>query len=105
MKALKKELGLVFKYVEILGIRGTKEINNIEKKRVRQTALKAYVLKPLKRLMKPYVSHFFRKNFYPQKKCKPIIKTKILKKYTLNDFFVDKENLNDCLDFLAICQK
>jgi len=107
LKALKRELDLFFKNVEILGIRGIKEINDTEKKRVRQTALKALILKPLKKMMRYDVSQFLKKNFFYQKekKCKPIIKSQILQKYSMNDFFVDKENLNDCLDFIAICQK
>jgi len=107
LKALKRELDLIFKNVQILGIRGIKEINDIEKRRVRQTALKAFILKPIKRMMRYDGFQFLKKKFFRQKekKFKSIIKAQILQKYSIDDFFVDKENLNDCLDFIAICQK
>jgi len=107
LEELHKELNVIFDNVDILGVQGTEEINKIEYKRVRQTPLKAYVLQPLKRLIGINFYKSLRNKVYFQKenKHKPFVKAELLKKYTINNFFINKENLDICLDYFAICQK
>lgn len=104
---LHKELNIIFENVDILGIRGTEEINKIEYKRVRQTPFKAYVVPPLKRLIGIGFYKYLRNKVYFQKenKHKLFVKVELLKIYTLKNFFINKENLDTCLDYFAICQK
>lgn len=109
LEELYKELNIIFDNVDILGIQGNEKINKIEYKRVRQTPFKAYILYPLKRLIIMSVGIDFykslRNKIYFQKENKLFVKVELLKKYTLKNFFINKENLDTCLDYFAICQK
>ena len=107
LEELHKELNIIFDNVDIFGIRGTEEINKIEIKRVRQTPFKAYVLHPLKRLIGIDFYIFLRNKVHFQKenKHKLFVKVELLKKYSLKNFFINKENLDTCLDYFAICKK
>jgi len=76
----------VFPSVEIFGVRAKKDIEKVEKLRAKRCIFPTNYILPLldifKRKDKDYVG-----------------------KYNINDFYVTKENLDESLDFIAVCKK
>lgn len=98
-----EELGYVFKKLDIYGVLGTEEINEIERRRTKQTPLKAYFIQPVKRILKSYniaIPNLFRKD----ENAGHYIGHDVLQKFTLDDFYVTKKNIDACLDYLAVCR-
>ena len=103
---LKKILEIYFDKVEMLGIKGNNEIQNIEQKRVSlgknisfydplrirnliPLDMKMFLLKLKKKVLNK--EKFNSKNF--------------LNLYSIEDFYLVSDNLNKSLDLLAICKK
>ncbi|MFC1725343.1 class I SAM-dependent methyltransferase [candidate division KSB1 bacterium] len=106
VNSFKKEIQSVFKNVNIMGISGTKEINEIEYNRVRQSPIRVYLISPMKKLLPDIIikillemKKLFKKNITANPN-----ENDFLTKYNINDFTV-AENPDSCLDLLAICKK
>jgi len=98
LKQLKNQLYAVFENVTILGIDGTPGVNAVEYKRVNKSLLKAVVPKSVKRLLKPGPrKSVSRENSF--------LKEEVLDKYSTDDYFIEENNVRNCLDFLAVLRK
>jgi len=112
-KEFKRTLMNVFENVRVYGLKGSEEIQSIERSRMKQDPFEFYVIRPLlffKKKMLPHtiVPHFFKKMRRPvhdQRKKHRSIPTKITKKIQINDFKVSPYCFGDCLDFYGVCQK
>ena len=111
-KEFKKVLSDVFEEVKVYGLKGSEEIQSIERNRVKQNLLKVYIVKPLVPLIKkmlPRIVLFRLKEMKKSivkdgKKCSLIAK-ETFKRIRISDFKVLPYCLKDCLDFYGICKK
>ena len=94
--------------VEIMGIHGNKEVQEIEERRVKQI-LKLIFFDPfnLRRLfpesLKIIIIRIIKQIINKTKKGEE--EKDFLKKYSAKDFYVEKNNINNSLDLLGICKK
>ena len=118
-KDFKKELLKVFPKVEILGIYGTDEINQIEYNRVKQRPFMAYIFGPAKKYLQAPIEEVLKsilpasveayfKSLRQQRACtvnqtKPL-DVNLLNQYSLDNFSVGR-NFKKSLDFIALCKK
>jgi SAM-dependent methyltransferase len=107
LKQLRKELHPVFENLTIFGINGNEEVNRIEYKRVKKSLIKPFVPYPLRRWIKSNFLKLFTKENSSSKKKKSCanIKKEILNKYSIDDFFIIEEDVDESLDFLSILRK
>lgn len=103
---LERLLRSLFSNVLIWGIRGNDEIQNIEKARVTQ-AQKFAAMDPLNlRKLLPASCEKFIVNMLKKllkRKTTTQVSNEFLNKYGVEDYEIAKENVEDCLDLLAIC--
>lgn len=111
-KEFKKTLMDVFENVKVYGLKGSKEIQSIERNRLKQNPFKVYIIKPLIsfiRKMSPSILSQFKKMRRPVrdrgKKYRLSIPNKITKKIRISDFKVLSHCPKDCLDFYGVCKK
>lgn len=90
--------------VKIFGLRGTKETQAIEEKRVKQNPLKVYIICPLSQ----YIPSFVKTQIIPVMKSKQQKNNNSfveIEKYSINDFIIDQNCLDRCLNFVGIATK
>lgn len=111
LKGFNNELKPVFSKVEILGLYGNKEINKIERSRVKQNPLKVYIYYPGIKVMRSILPRSviatlkkLKRQMHQQRENFKGSDTPLLNKYSINDFTIRKD-IHNCLDFIAICQK
>lgn len=98
----KKFLESVFSDVEILGLRGTDEVQSIEVGRVKQNPLKVYILLPLWSFMPDFIRCKW-KNFRTRgMERQHFIDTE---RHNVGDFKIGRKYLKECLDLVGICNK
>lgn len=112
-KEFKKLLSEVFEEVDVYGLCGSEEILCIERNRVKQTPLKAYIVypfyrvlnhclpSPLLRRLKNIKQHLTKSRM----NYKPMAQETFLTKFSINDFKIDQTCPKDCLDLYAICRR
>lgn len=95
-------LKTIFKEVSIMGISGYGEVQNIELKRVKRNRdFAQYDLFNLKKHMPSTIKNSLKGVInYSRKNDK-----KNIANFTTDDFFVSQNELNNCLDVMAICVK
>ncbi len=105
--SLSKQLRAVFDQITILGISGTEEINQIERKRVNKSLLNALLRYPLKRLLATLTPRLIKKrNMAPKKeKILPTEEAERFNHYSEENYKIIAENLTTSLDFLALLRK
>jgi len=108
----KKTLSNVFEEIMVYGLKGSEEIQSIERNRVKQKPLNVYVIKPLIPLIKKMkhptsLSQLKRmkKSIVRDGKKRSLIQKETYKKIRLGDFKVLPYCPNDCLDFYGVCKK
>jgi ubiquinone/menaquinone biosynthesis C-methylase UbiE len=107
----KKTLSSIFEEVKVYGLKGSEEIQSIERNRVKQNPFNVYVIRPLiplSRRMLPYRILFQLKRMKKsvvrdRKKHRSISKSG--KKIRIDDFKLLSDCPKDCLDFYGICKK
>jgi len=111
-KQFKKALSNVFEEVKVYGLKGSEEIQSIERNRVKQRPLNVYVIKPLipsirKMLPRMILSQLKRmkRSIVRDRKKRSLIPKETFKKIRINDFKVLPYCPEDCLDFYGICKK
>ncbi len=114
-KELASLLWARFSRIEMYGLYGTKEASMVEYKRVKQSPLKVYILRPSYRLLKilaPSLSVFLKKAKTNLKKTKregwEAKNYSLTDVFSLNDFKVvrtSEENLRSCWDLICVCCK
>jgi ubiquinone/menaquinone biosynthesis C-methylase UbiE len=108
----KKALMNVFENVKVYGLKGSEEIQSIERNRVKQNPFEVYVIKLLiflaKKMLPPIIASHFRKvrrSLRNQMKESRSISNEITKRIRISDFKVLSYCPKDCLDFYGACQK
>jgi 2-polyprenyl-3-methyl-5-hydroxy-6-metoxy-1,4-benzoquinol methylase len=107
LKALRADMGTVFNNVEIYGINGTAEVRAVEFRRLKKTMLRMFILRPIKRLLKPGFKKFSTGNNTgtAKKENNPPLKADILGKYSTDDYYIDQKEPNQGLDLIAVLRK
>jgi len=102
-KTLVKTLEKVFEQVQIRGIKGTKEIQQIEIKRVRKNKLLASL--DILKLRTKTPENLKRKIVMVLRKIKSTSENMIddYTKFTINDIYLTEKKLEDSLHFFCIC--
>ena len=102
----------VFEEVKVYSLKGSEEIQLIERNRVKQNPLKVYIIKPLIPLIKkmlPYSILFrlkiVKKSIVRDEKKHSLIPKETFKKIRISDFKVLPYCPKDCLDFYGVCKK
>ena len=111
-KRLIYTLQWVFSRVELLALRSTKEIEAIERKRTRQSAFRVFVRNPVRRSIVKLaevtgmetLEHTLKDRSVNYKAHQPPeeISSEALS-YTTDDFYYTPADLDEAIDFLAIC--
>ena len=102
---LERILKTLFADVRIWGIRGNEQIQQREKTRI--TRIQKWIaLDPLnvRRLLPFSFEHFVRIVLRKLFRKERHHNQEFLKMYTINDYFLVKDQVDDCLDLLAICR-
>lgn len=111
---LKTLLSKAFQEVKVYGLCASEEVLSIEKNRVKQTPLKAYVVIPLYRLLQRFLpsSLLFRLRrtgrilLKPQKGEQGSVSQEVFtSKFSLKDFRINPDCPKDCIDLYGICKK
>lgn len=110
-KSLEKLLSKHFTNFEIWGLIASEEIFEIESKRVKQSYWKVYLYYPIINLIKNFLSLFgitnisakFRRE-HSKKRTNLKISEEQLKRFSINDFKIDKNCPETSLDLVAICR-
>jgi len=109
---LKKTLSNVFEEVKVYGLKGSEEIQSIERNRVKQNPLKVYIIKPLIPLIKKMLPHIIlsklkgmNKSIVRDGKKRSLIPKDTFKKIRISDFKVLPYCPKDCLDFYGVCKE
>lgn len=109
-KGFKNLLSQVFEDVKVYCLRGSEEIQYIERNRVKQNPLRVYIISPLTPLLKKILPSSFWlskvKNPPEFKKTYSQLSDKgFVNEFSVNDFRVDQNCAKDCLDLYGICAK
>jgi len=111
-KEFKKTLNDVFKEVKVYGLKGSEEIQSIERNRVKQNPLKVYVIKPLfsliKKMLPPMILSRLKrikKSIVRDGKKRSLIPKDMFNKIRISDFKVLSYCPSDCLDLYGICKR
>lgn len=110
---LMKLLGGVFTMVKVFGLCGSDEIQDIERNRLKQTPFKAYVVRPIYRMLIHYLPSPMRASLKRIKQrfadhhthYKPISQDTFIARFSVNDFRLDPNCPKDCRDLYGICTK
>ena len=108
----KKMLNTVFEEVKVYGLKGSEEIQTIERNRVKQKPLNVYVISQLIPLMEKTLPHMILcklkrvKNSFvrDRNKCN-LVSEKKFKNIRISDFKTLSYCPKDCLDFYGVCKK
>lgn len=111
-KEFKKVLSDVFEEVKVYGLKGSEEIQSIERNRVKQNPLKVYIIKPFIPLMKKMLPRIIlfqlkgmKNSIVRYEKKRSLIAKETFKKIRISDFKVMLPCPKDCLDFYGACKK
>jgi len=112
-KEYKDLLSQVFGEVKVYGLRGSDEIQTIERNRVKQRPLRVYIIRPVYRVLSYLLpsSMLIRLKKVDQyllarrKGQSSILEEALTTKFSLSDFTVDRTCPKDCLDLYGICAK
>lgn len=111
-KGFKKTLSNIFEEVKVCGLKGSEEIQSIERNRVKQNPLKVYIIKPLIPLIKKMLPRMIlsrlkitKKSIVRDGKKRSLIPKDTFKKIRISDFKVLPHCPKDCLDFYGVCKK
>jgi len=111
-KEFKKMLGNVFEEVKVYGLKGSEEIQSIERNRVKQNPLKVYIIKPFIPLIKKILPRMIlfqlkgiKKSIVRHGKNRSLLVKEASKKIRISDFKVLLYCPTDCLDLYGICKK
>lgn len=116
-KRLYKTLKTIFNEIEIKGIRAKKWIEEIERKRVRKSPYQVYIYTPLfkflsiilpvkiKTLLKKYKSKIESSRPKNEVSKNNNQFNNLFQKFSMNDFYLDRQALDKSLSLFAICKK
>lgn len=90
-----------FNEAKVLGIRGKKEVQEIEINRTKEPMI--LKLDPLN--IRRFLPSSFKRTILKILKVKGKENKDYLDKYTINDFYVIEDHLEDSLDLLGVCRK
>ncbi len=111
-RSLKKVLTQLFSNVEVLGLKSTAEIMNLEKKRLRQNPLRVY-LEVIADSVLPNSLAYNLKRLY-QRRSRQILNkredadalsTSWEARYSTKDYWIDSTEIAKSLDLIGLCQK
>jgi ubiquinone/menaquinone biosynthesis C-methylase UbiE len=108
----KKTLSNVFENVEVNGLKGSKEIQLIERNRCKQNPFEVYIIMSLypfgKKMLPDTIFNqlkVLKKSIFRGGKKSSVIQKETFLKFQINDFKVLPYCPKDCLDFYGICKK
>jgi len=106
-ESLLSVISLVFDDITIYGIDGTPEIHNLELKRIHQLRQfnKWDLFSISKRLPEPIVYRILKLIRYVYGLVKDKSDDHFIEKYSVNDFFIMTDNVDNAIDLFAFCKK
>jgi SAM-dependent methyltransferase len=102
---LREILEKFFPKVEIYGLYGNREVQEIEEKRVKQNPTDVYLLKPVHSLIRfffPGLAKKMKANIVDSRHRRKEVNPLYKEKYSAHDFQIE-ERINRCIDLIAVC--
>jgi len=106
-KSLSKVLSNVFSEIDITGLRALPEIEKIEIKRAKGSPFSVYIRNPFRKLIVKIFGLALNKNILKTKGdvINKVPEKENSKKFSEDDFYFTRENLDKSIDFFVICKK
>lgn len=103
---LRETLNSKFKDLQVLGIRGIKEVQKIELGRVKiNSKLTSTLLINFKKIIPTSIKLFIKKIIRRSVRKETQVKKDSLSQYSIEQFYTIKDNLDNSLDLLGVCRK
>lgn len=111
-RSLKKLLTQLFSNVEVLGLKSTPEIMNLEKKRLRQNPLRVYSEVIADNILPNPVTYSLKRLYQRRSRQTPnkredadALSTSWEARYSTKDYWIDSTEIAKSLDLIGVCQK
>lgn len=117
-KRFLKTLRKTFKDIQIKGTRAKDWIEEIERRRVRRSSYQVYIFHPLYKFLniifpeniKNYIKKGLKTKILYKYKNKKVLESNnqfhnLLQKFSMDDFYIEKHNIDKSMNLFAICKK